>query len=64
MLAHVPRRSAVVAALLIGAAIVLGVLGEDLAALIAGGLGGIIAVSAAFYAVGRSEDADRERGAV
>ena len=62
MLALVPRSLAVPAVLLIVVAIVFGVLGEELVALIAGGLGGILAVSAVFYAVGRSEDVDRERG--
>ena len=61
---HVPRTTTAIAALLIVAAIVLGVLDQDFAALITGGLGGILAVSAGFYAVGKSEDADRERGAL
>ena len=64
MLRYVPRKTAALAIVLVLAGVVLGLIGEPVAALVAGGLGGIFAAAAAFYAVGRSEDADRERGTV
>jgi hypothetical protein len=63
MLGLVPRPWASIALGLIAAGIGLGLLGEPVAALAVGGLGAIIAVALAFYAVGRSEDVEREREA-
>ena len=48
---------------LVAAGIGLLLLGEDVAALAVGGLGAVILVALAFYAVGRSEDVGREREA-
>ena len=62
MLAQVPRHYAALAIGLIVAGIVLLALGEEVGALAVGGVGAVIAVALAFYAVGRSEDVDRERG--
>ena len=64
MLQYVPRVPAAVAVVLVLAGVAFGLAGEPAAALIAGGLGGIFAAGVAFYAVGRSEDVDRERGDV
>jgi hypothetical protein len=61
--ALVPKPWLSIAAGLIAAGIGLGLLGEEVAALAVGGLGAIILVSLAFYAVGRSEDVEREREA-
>ena len=61
MLAHVPRHYAALAIGLIVAGIILLALGEEVGALAIGGLGAVLAVTLAFYAVGRSEDVDRER---
>jgi hypothetical protein len=63
MLSLVPRPWLSIAAGLIAAGVGLGLLGEDVAALAVGGLGAILAVALAFYAVGRSEDLERERDA-
>jgi hypothetical protein len=38
------------------------VLGSEIGALVAGGLGAILVVGAVFYAVGRSEDLERGEG--
>jgi hypothetical protein len=57
----VPRPWLSIAAGLIAAGIGLGLLGEDVAALAVGGLGAVVLVALAFYAVGRSEDLERER---
>jgi uncharacterized membrane protein YccC len=59
----VPRPWAAVAAGLLVAGVILLVLGEEVAALFVGGLGALLAVALAFYAVGRSEDVEREREA-
>jgi hypothetical protein len=61
VLGLVPRPWAVAAAGLLVAGIVLLILGADVAALFVGGLGAVLAVALAFYAVGRSEDVERER---
>ena len=63
MLRLIPRPLAAVAAGLLLAGIVLAVLGEDVGAMGVGGLGAVLAVGAVFYAVGRSEDLERERRA-
>ena len=60
MLRLVPRPLAAVAIGLMIAGAVLLALGEEVGALGVGGVGAILAVGAAFYAVGRSEDLDRE----
>jgi hypothetical protein len=57
----VPRPWAAVAAGLVVAGVVLLVIGADVAALFVGGLGAVLLVALAFYAVGRSEDVERER---
>ena len=57
-----PRRYAVIALGLMVAGVVLFVLEERVAAMAIGGLGAVIAAAIAFYAIGRSEDLDRERG--
>ena len=59
MLRLVPRVPAAAAAALIVVGIVLAGLGQGIAAMAVGGLGAVIAVSLAFYAVGRSEDLER-----
>jgi membrane-bound ClpP family serine protease len=59
----VPRPWAAVAVGLLVAGIVLLVLGADVAAFFVGGLGAVLVVALAFYAVGRSEDVEREREA-
>jgi FtsH-binding integral membrane protein len=46
---------------LLVAGIVLLATGSDVAALAVGGLGAILLAAAVFYAVGRSEDVERER---
>jgi len=56
----VPRPLAAIALGLVVAGVVLLALGEDVAALAVGGLGAVLAAGAVFYAVGRSEDLDRE----
>ena len=66
MLELVPRPPAVASVAAVVAGIVLLAIGEDFSATeVAGfillGLGGIGLVALAFYAVGRSEDLDRER---
>jgi hypothetical protein len=61
--ALVPKPWLSIAAGLIAAGIGLGLLGEEVAALAVGGLGAILLVALAFYAVGRSEDVEREREA-
>ena len=63
MLALVPKPWLSIALGLVAAGIGLLLLGEDVAALAVGGLGAIILVALAFYAVGRSEDVEREREA-
>jgi uncharacterized membrane protein YccC len=60
----VPRWAAILAAALVLAGIVLGGVGDgavDVAGFAAGGLGLVVGIAVAFYAVGRSEDLDRER---
>ena len=63
MLALVPKPWLSIALGLIALGIGLGLMGEDVAALAVGGLGAVILVALAFYAVGRSEDVEREREA-
>jgi hypothetical protein len=58
------RTVLVLAGLMAVAAIVLAAIGDgaaDSVALGLGGVAGVLAVAAAFYAVGRSEDRQRER---
>jgi hypothetical protein len=61
MLALVPKPWLSIALGLIAGGIGLGLLDAGVAALAVGGLGAIILVALAFYAVGRSEDVERER---
>ena len=64
MLSLVPRPAAVVTVALLVAGVVLVAIGGDVVAGIGtavGGLGLIFVVGLAFYAVGRSEDIERER---
>jgi FtsH-binding integral membrane protein len=61
MLRLVPRPYAAAALGLIVAGLVLLAFGEELGALAVTGLGCVLMVGLAFYAVGRSEDLDRER---
>jgi uncharacterized membrane protein YccC len=63
VLGLVPRPWAALAVALLLAGLLLLVFGEDLGALLAGGLGAVLAVALAFYVVGRSEDVEREREA-
>jgi membrane-bound ClpP family serine protease len=59
----VPRVWLAIAIGLIVAGVVLLAAEANVAALAVGGLGGVLLVSAVFYAVGRSEDLERERRA-
>ena len=63
MLRLVPTPWWILAIALLLAGLLLGVFGLALGALIVGGLGAIALVSLVFYAVGRSEDLERERDA-
>jgi hypothetical protein len=56
-----PGLAAVAVGLLISGGVLLA-MGAEAAAFFVGGVGGILAAGAAFYAVGRSEDRDRARG--
>ena len=58
---HVPRGWTAVGLGLIFASIVLLALEENVGAFATLGLGAILLVGAAFFAVGRSEDADRQK---
>ena len=58
---HVPRGWTAVGLGLIFASIVLLALEENVGAFATLGLGAILLVAAAFFAVGRSEDADRQK---
>ena len=60
----VPRPWLIIGAVLLVAGIVLAAAGDgkaDVAGFVVGGAGAILLVSLAFYAVGRSEDRDREQ---
>jgi hypothetical protein len=61
MLKLVPRRWAAVAAGLIVASIVLLALEQNVGAFATFGLGAVILVALAFFAVGHSEDVDRQK---
>ena len=63
MLRLVPTPWWILAVALLLAGLLLGVFGSALGALIVGGLGAIMLVALVFYAVGRSEDLERERDA-
>ena len=64
MLDDVPRPWLIAGSVLLVAGIILAAVGDgkaDVAAFAIGGAGAILLVSLAFYAVGRSEDRDREK---
>jgi hypothetical protein len=62
MIRLVPSPAAAVTIVLVVVGIVLLAVGQETAAVAVFGLGVVFAVALAFYAVGRSEDIDRERG--
>ena len=61
MIAFVPRAPLAVSVALLVAGVVLLAVGATVPGFVALALGGVAAISLAFYAVGRSEDVDRER---
>ena len=61
MLSLLPRPLTAIGLGLLVAGIVLLALGEEVGAFGVGGLGAVLLVGALFYAVGRSEDVERER---
>jgi hypothetical protein len=62
MLRLVPRPLVTVGIGLVVAGFVLLAAGAEVGALAVGGLGAVLLAGAVFYAVGRSEDVERERG--